>query len=177
MAGELCRRDIAAHISAMRAAFVYTTVGGVGLSLHPKRADLLKAWDLPADGHLRTERRSGAAHETPMTPYFRDGWGEGKTNLTILRVMPSLMVLEVWEMMKQLSAPLPKSPHIEFLRHVRNAIAHNSRFDIHHMATPARFENIEITPQHHNTPLADLVLPGDMLALLDALETELSRET
>ncbi|YCK81231.1 hypothetical protein M1D89_19500 [Arthrobacter sp. D3-18] len=166
--------EIAAHIATMRAAYVYATIGGVGLSMHPKRADLLKAWDLPSRGHLHTGRKSKGIHKISLNEYFEDGWGEGVTNLTILRVMPSLMVLEVWDMIKQLSKPLPPTPHFEFLFHVRNAIAHNSKIHIiRKMRGPAHFDGIEIKPEHHGTPLSDLVAPGDLLALLDALEAEL----
>jgi hypothetical protein len=155
----------------MRAAYVYASIGGVGLSMHPLRGQLLQAWDVQSDGYLQSARSDGAMHEIPLTRYFKPGWGQGITNLTILRVLPALMVLEVWEMLKQ--GPLPKSPRIEFLRHVRNAIAHNSRFNIRQVSAPAHFDGITITPEHHGTVLSDTVMSGDILALLDALEIEL----
>ncbi|WP_178997025.1 hypothetical protein [Paenarthrobacter nitroguajacolicus] len=126
------------------------------------------------NGYLRTGRKSKGMHEIPMRQYFEDGWGKGDTNRVILRVLPSLMVLEVWDMIKQLPDPLPSSPRLEFLFHVRNAIAHNSKIHIiRKMRGPAVFDGIEIRPEHHGTALSDLVGPGDLLALLDELEVEL----
>jgi hypothetical protein len=69
-----------------------------------------------------------------------------------------------------------KSPELEFVRHVRNGIAHGNRFNFLHgePRRPARFRDSEITPALEGTPvLFEFLSTGDVFDLLDYIKEHL----
>ena len=69
-----------------------------------------------------------------------------------------------------------KTPELEFLRHVRNAVAHGNRFNIRsdEPKRPARFRGFEISQSLNGTELFwQFIGPGDVLDLLDEVHLQL----
>lgn len=168
--------EAAANLERLKRTYVYSTIGGIGLSLHPRRDQLLKTWDLPADGTLATGRIDGTNHSIPLVPYFQPGWGEGLTNLEIVRSWAAVIALTIGQRLKQVD-DLNPLPLYEFARHIRNAVAHGDAFSIQHMKGPAEFGRLRIDKSLNGTPLWDFLRPGDVLALLDSVIAELGTST
>jgi len=89
-----------------------------------------------------------------------------------------VLFVTAWETTRALST---KSPEWEFLRHCRNAIAHDGAISLKNgePRLPAEWNGIEITPASHGTTLfgnaktPGLLWPGDPLYLLWDLEQTL----
>lgn len=154
---------------------MYGTIGGLVLSIRPDRAKLLESLSLPYDGSIVTGRRNHPAHKMDIGSYFGPHTSDPATNLTLIDAMPMLMIVEVGNHLKSLK-DLDWSPMFEFLRCVRNAIAHDNRIFIHHSTCQAEFDGTIIGAEDNGRPLKDFVLPGDMLALLEAVEVELRKD-
>lgn len=87
--------------------------------------------------------------------------------LDALRPWGGVVALAAGDAMKQ--SGLPTTPLSEFVRHVRNAVAHDWHFDIRHMNGPAEFDGLTIDRTLHGEPLMDHLYVGDIFALLDAV--------
>jgi hypothetical protein len=69
-----------------------------------------------------------------------------------------------------------RTPELEFLRHLRNAISHGNRFHFRHgePTRPASFRGFTITKQlEGKRPFWEYMAPGDALDLLDEVELQL----
>lgn len=69
-----------------------------------------------------------------------------------------------------------QTPELEFLRHLRNGIAHGNRFDLRspEPRRPARFKEFEITRAlNGQAVLFEFISTGDIFDLLDNLESHL----
>lgn len=166
-------REIAAHIAEMKAALVYSSMGGLILSMRPDRARILEEFNLPSDGFVQHGRKTGAMHRLAIAPYFHSGEVNGSTNLGMINAWPNLMILELGHLLAE-EDYFDKRPLFEFVRHVRNAIAHGGRFNIKgKWWRDAIFDGIRLSKEYDGRLLKDAVLPGDMLALIDAVELEL----
>ncbi|UEL29462.1 hypothetical protein [Pseudarthrobacter sp. L1SW] len=166
-------REIAARIAEMKAGLVYSGMGGLILSMRPDRARILELFDLPPDGFIQHGRKTGPMHKLAIAPYFHGGEVDGSTNLGMIKVWPNLMILELGHLLAE-EDYFDKRPLFEFVRHVRNAIAHGGRFHIKgKWWRDAIFDGIQLSKDYDGRLLKDAVLPGDMLALIDAVELQL----
>lgn len=116
-------REIAAHIAEMKAALVYSAMGGLILSMRPDRARILELFGLPRDGFVQHGRKTVPTHRLAIAPYFHGGEVDGSSNLGMKNAWPNLMMLELGHLLAE-EDYFDKRPLLEFVRHGRNAIAH-----------------------------------------------------
>jgi hypothetical protein len=162
---------IADELELMRYSYVYSTTGGVLLAAHESRDQLVGRLGLSTDALLMNRRSNGEKHWLALDDYFAPGPGIQAVNDAILNSWACLMCLAMGHRLK--SSGLGQRPLFEFVRHLRNAVAHGETFDIRHLPGPAIFEHLVITRDLDGTDLWAFVTAGDVLALLDAVILEL----
>lgn len=138
----------------------------------PVRLWMDKALGLSEQGYSFTSRKKHPPHFEAVDLSAWDADSSRQMNLMLLQAWPSFLLLQTADLVQN-SLPSELSPDFQFLRHVRNAIAHNGRFNIRSIKRPAIFDNYEITQELHGTPLEDFLEAGDLLALLDHIERRL----
>lgn len=85
-------------------------------------------------------------------------------------------LLHLGDAIAELQCGWPKRAEFQFLKQCRNAIAHGNRIHVHQGALPAAFMHYSITHAKNGQRLFmdlggdGLLMPGDALHLLDAIE-------
>lgn len=150
--------------------------GGTMLFGHPKTREALQSiLAIPDKGYVHTARKKHPHHVQTLDTSRLDEEYSARLNLALMNAWPSFLVLQTADQIQKF-LPGQTDPDFQFLRHVRNAIAHDGVFDIRNLKRPARFDGYEIVEDLHGTPLFDFLLPGDLLALLDHIEARLRRD-
>lgn len=171
--------ELVLKISRLRKAFVFASYGGPILSAHPRAADMLEALGLPTRGRLTLGRKFGQPYEFRLDDYFHpepqineDGSAvrpDKLHNWEMVRTWAKIMVLEVGDWIKK-NLPQDHNPLFEFVRHIRNAVAHGEIFEIRSLRYEAQFAGLHIREDMHGSDLWDFVHDGDIFALIDAVE-------
>jgi hypothetical protein len=90
-------------------------------------------------------------------------------NLDFLGTMLSVALLWIGDALTRASY-FDRAPVLEFIRHLRNAVAHGNVFNLVNgePRRPARFRQFEITANLHGTPvLFEYMMGGDIFDLFD----------
>lgn len=124
---------------------------------------------LPAGGRFEVSRIDGRNYVSSIDA-AREDHDPNVNTLESMIAWGDIVALTVGQKLTELGY-LDRRPLFEFARHVRNAVAHDHRFNIRSNGDirTAEFDGIEIHSHHHNLPLDDLVWAGDILAMLDAV--------
>ncbi|QHC59613.1 hypothetical protein [Rathayibacter sp. VKM Ac-2760] len=166
---------IADELELMRYSYVYSTTGGVMLAAHESRDQIMHLIGLPTEGtSMMNVRSDGSEHWIVLDKYFEPGPGIDAVSEAIMHSWASLMCLTMGHRLKE--SGLSTRPLFEFVRHLRNAVAHGETFTIDHWKGTAQFDHLIITPDHNGIRLWDFLTAGDVLALLDAVILELRAE-
>jgi hypothetical protein len=137
-----------------------------------------------ASPSLHTDRigriNSPLAYHLPLKPSMEHIKKNPNKNIEFLTLPIKAAILHVGDAFSRFGY-LNKAPELEFLRHIRNAIAHGNRFNIKtELKKAAQFDSYTITKSLNGTKLlADgtedgFLYAGDALALFDYLEARLS---
>jgi len=144
---------------------------------HPEFFSILQSFGLDPGSTMELGRRDGTKHP-PLDIHesVRRIRGNPQFNLDYVGVILMATISLVADRLSR-NAYFNKTPEPEFLRHIRNAIAHGNRF---HMRSdeprrPARFHDFEIAKSLEGTRLFwDFMAPGDVLDLLQEVESQLT---
>lgn len=153
----------------------YNTVAIAGGTLfsHPlSRALIQRQIYVPDQGTTHTVRMSHPHHVSTLDMSKFDEDFSARFNVMFTRSWPAFMILQVAEPVNKYLRS-DKRPEFEFLRHVRNAVAHDNHFFIRKLPFPAHFDGYKITSELDGTPLWEFLQPGDLLALIDQIEATL----
>lgn len=162
----------------LRSQYLHGVVGSAFFSAHHDDPTLRVAAELlPAGGRFEVTRRDGSNYVASID-WAREDHDPRVATRESMTAWGDIVALTVGQKLAELDY-LDRRPLFEFARHVRNAVAHNHRFDIrtNRPMRPAQFDGIEIHPHHNNKPLNDVVWGGDILAMLDAVINALESYT
>ncbi|MCF2487498.1 hypothetical protein [Dyadobacter sp. CY347] len=101
--------------------------------------------------------------------------GAPSFRLEMIRLPTAGAILKIGDLLAK-SGYFTKTPELEFMRHLRNGIAHGNQFNFvpAEPRRPASFETFVIeNGLHGKTVLGDFIESGDVLALFDLLESNL----
>lgn len=143
---------------------------------HPQFHSILESFGLDAGSTMHFGRRDGTKHP-PLDVYASVSRIRGNPQFNLDYVGAFLMaVISLIADRLSHNAYFTKSPELEFVRHVRNAVAHGNRFHFRNdePSRPARFRDFEIRRDLEGTVLFwEFMGPGDTLDLLQEVEAQL----
>ena len=168
---------IANTITKMRDNFAGTSTFLLVLN-HPQYPAILQSFGLDPGSTMEFGRHDGTLHPPlDVADSVRRIRGNPQFNLDYVGTFLMATISLVADRFSQ-NHYFTKSPEFEFLRHVRNAIAHGNRFHLRRdePRRPAYFRGFEVSKALQGRELFwEFMGPGDALDLLDEVERQLRR--
>ena len=142
----------------------------------PAYTSILESFGIDAGSAVKFGRMDGTSHPPlDVQASVARIRGNPQYNLDYIGVFLMATVSLVADGLSR-NSYFTKSPELEFLRHIRNAIAHGNCFFLKpgEPRRPAHFKNFTISPALQGTEVFwKFMKPGDMLDLLETVEAQL----
>lgn len=122
--------------------------------------------NVSGDTQFSMGRRLGPTYVMATQDYLEAPVSRERNKL-LVSSCPERIILEVGARLDK-NNYFDHAPVLEFLRHVRNCVAHDGRFNVERVPYPAEFDGMTIDEDTVGR-LDERFLPGDLMALVDAV--------
>lgn len=165
--------EIADLITELKDHFVLSTAG-LPLILSPHRQSFMDQVGVAAGDEIDMTLGFGRErYAFQLEPALDRVQRRPDIQFNVVRAWAELAALKVGREMK-LNNYFDKRPLFEFLRHVRNAVAHGNRFDVRKVDRPAVFEHHEVREDMNGAVcIGGELKTAEVFALLDEVAVEL----